>query len=637
MKKIILFHLLAASLCLLHAQTITPPDDYILDQMRVHKIPGVVASLVKGGKVAYVKGYGLADIEKDIPYTSNTIQGVASISKVLTATAIMKLWEQNEFELDDNINDYLPFPITNPFYPDIPITFRMLLSHTSSVSFAHHIVNGSLLEYAIFPAGNAPELGSFLADHFVPGGSNYIDSVSYNKFPPGSQFLYSNFGYGILGYLVENISGMPFYQYCNQNIFDPLCMNNTAWYYNELNTNLTATPYEAINSYNQAENESIDLYEWADYPGQGLKSTVADISRFMQMHMNNGVLDGVRIIETETEEMMRTVQVLAVQNANFKIEYCLGFLKVTEINNNNTVLFGHDGNNPGVVTHSFFAPVNNSVITVLSNCSNSQIHENAIRDIHIKIHTETWATISTADKPVLNCSYQHNPCQQSELYWKSHQPEWPINSVPMKIGTKHYYSKNQLLALLNTEPNGDASIVLGKALAAAKFNIAQGSGLSQIISTINDAMTIIGDKRLPYNVPIPSSSQTGSDMLELAATLNAYNTGNLNIIPCSGIPSITVANVLNEMEHASKGNSLSVFPNPASSNTSISFTLSLPGTVSITVFDMAGRLVQTVATREMQQGVHRIILNTNDLSAGMYLLKLQSNEILQTKKFIVQH
>lgn len=635
MKKFILFLFTISTLFVLNAQTITPPDDYILDQMRVLKIPGVVATLIKDGKVAFTKGYGLADIDKDIPYTPNTIQGIMSISKPVTATAIMKLWEQNEFELDDPINDYLPFPVINPFYPNTPITFRMLLSHTSSVNRGLHLVNGSLQVLSQFPQGTAPALGSFLQSYFVPGGSFYIDSISYHRFQPGTQFVYSNYAFGLLGYLVEQISGMPFHEYCNQAIFNPLCMNNTAWYYSELDNNLVATPYDAITSNNHTT--PYDLYELADYPGGGLKSTAGDISRFMQMHMNYGILDGVRIIEAETEEMMRTVQVLAGQNANYKIEYCLGFFKVTEINNNNTVLFGHDGAGAGVVTHSFFAPANNTLITVFSNCSNSVNHENAIRDIHIKIHMETSATISTADKPVLNCSYLLNPCQQNESYWKTHQPEWPINSVPMKIGTKHYYSKNQLLELLNTAANGDASIVLGRALVVAKFNISQGSELSQIISTINEAMTIIGDKRLPYNVPVPFSSSIGIQMLVLTATLNSYNAGTLNTTPCSGIPSITSGNILNEMEGSAKIYSMSVFPNPSFSNTTVSFNVLMPGKVSLVVYDITGKLIRIIANKEFNEGIHQIKINTEGMATGIYVLKLQSAEILQTKRFVVQH
>src|SRR5262245_9962730 len=122
--------------------------------------------------------------------------------------------------------------------------------------------------------------------------------------------------------------------------------------------------------------------------------------------------------------------------------------------------------------------------------------------------------------PNINCSYLFNPCEQNADYWKNNQSKWALNSVPMKLGTKHYYSKNQILALLNATGNNDASLVLAKALIAAKFNIAQGSELSPVIPAINAAMNLIGDHRLPYDNPVSFSSSTGIQMLALANTLN---------------------------------------------------------------------------------------------------------------------
>lgn len=630
MKKIIFF-LFIAPLHSVNAQTITPPDDYILDQMRPEKIPGVVTALVKDGKLAYTKGYGVADIDKDIPYTPNSIQGIQSISKIVTATAIMKLWEQHEFELDDPINDYLPFPITNPYYPNTAITFRMLLCHTSSVDFGNRFINATLPQISGFYPGTAPALEYFLQNYFVPGGSFYVDSVSYYRFEPGTQFVYSNYGYAILGYLVERISGQLFHEYCNENIFSPLCMNNTAWYYSELDINLAVTPYDAVNSFNHPF--TYDLYEWVDYPAMGLKSTVFDISRFMQMHLNYGILEGVRIIESETEDMMRSVQVTIFDDADIKLQYCLGLFKITEHNNNNTIVFGHNGNGPGVVTQANFVPDNNTVIVVFSNCSNSINHEFTIRDIHLKIHIETSATISTADKPILNCSYVLNPCPQNESYWNTHQAEWPLNSVPMKIGTKHFYAKNQILELLGTEPNGDASIVLGKALAIAKFNLGQGSELSEIIPTVNEAMIMIGDKRLPYNVPVPVSSPTGIQMLSLAATLNSYNSGALNENDCSG--SVTRSSGSSEIEKNADLNELKIWPNPSRSITQISFAALKNERISIELYDISGRLVKIVADRYFSEGRHQIALDTDDLKAGIYILRIQSEGLRQTKKIVI--
>src|SRR5690349_1804285 len=136
MKPLLAKNLIALSFVLFafenaNSQT-TAVDNFILNNMNGNHTPGLSAAIIKNGKIAWSKGYGYANIEKNIPFTPNTINSeIASISKPVTTTAIMKLWEQGRFQLDDPINNYLPFAVTNPFYPNIPITFRMLLLHTA--------------------------------------------------------------------------------------------------------------------------------------------------------------------------------------------------------------------------------------------------------------------------------------------------------------------------------------------------------------------------------------------------------------------------------------------------------------------------------------------------------------------------
>ena len=178
-------------------------DKFILKSMKHHHIPGLAAAIIKNGKIAWTKGYGYADIEKNIPFTPNTINAeIGSISKTITASAIMKLWEQGLFDLDDPINNYLPFTINNPYYPNIPITFRMLLNHSSSIA-----ENGDVFIYN-FDFNNSPTetLGNYVYDILNPAGSLYVDSIYFNNYTPGSQWSYSNFGYVLLGYLVEHPS-----------------------------------------------------------------------------------------------------------------------------------------------------------------------------------------------------------------------------------------------------------------------------------------------------------------------------------------------------------------------------------------------------------------------------------------------
>lgn len=129
----------------------SPIDAYILQKMKDNHFPGVGISYIKDGKIVIAKGYGHANIKQDIPFTQHTIMEIASISKTITATAAMQLWEQGLFGLKDPVNDFLPFSVVNPFFPDDTITMRMLLNHTSSMGFGLSIVNGEVEQISVLP------------------------------------------------------------------------------------------------------------------------------------------------------------------------------------------------------------------------------------------------------------------------------------------------------------------------------------------------------------------------------------------------------------------------------------------------------------------------------------------------------
>jgi len=110
-------------------------DKIITKIMQFGRIPAVSAAIIKGNNVTWKKGFGLYDVENEKEANKDTIYLVASISKTVTATAIMQLYEKGCFKLDDDVNKYLPFILRNPEYPNKPITFRTLLAHRSSLSF----------------------------------------------------------------------------------------------------------------------------------------------------------------------------------------------------------------------------------------------------------------------------------------------------------------------------------------------------------------------------------------------------------------------------------------------------------------------------------------------------------------------
>jgi CubicO group peptidase (beta-lactamase class C family)/flagellar hook assembly protein FlgD len=608
----------------LKSQTITPVDAYISDYMKDNKLPGLAVAIIKDGKLAWAKGYGYADIEKDIPFTPNTIMHeIASISKTVTATALFQLWEDSLFQLDDPINDYLPFPVTNPYYPDIPITFRMLVSHKSSIHSSEDDPTGVFF----VPPGTAMSLENFIRSRLLPGGSLYnFETSSFINIPPGTQHIYSNTGYALLGYLIERISGMPFNEYCDQNIFQPLCMNTTSWYFNEIDTNVVARPYwETAN-----KTKEIGLYEVLNYPCSQLKTTIIDLSKYLLMHMNYGILDGIRIIDSTTEVMMRNLEHVVLDIPGFaKLAYCMGYEYVNYYLGG-VEYIGHSGSSWGVAADMHQNITHNTGALVLQN-----VREPITQQLFLFLDEQVTDTVSTSFQPLLNCSFAFNPCQQNSEHWKNNPDQWAMNSIPMKLG-KHYYQKQKILDLLNQPENIDASRVLAKALITAKFNIAQGSELSPIVLTVNAAMAFIGNNHLPYDIPVSFSSPTGIQMLSLAATLDSYNSGNLNTTACSASPSsITKNNPVTEVDKAPIQFSLAVFPNPSTGNTALSFEIPENQKVSLQIIDMNGRLIKTIADKKFQKGEYQFGWDATKVTAGIYLVRLQTSTGIQARKLVV--
>jgi len=197
-------------------------DRLIMFLMGFGHMPSLSTCIIKGDEVVWAEGYGLFDIEHNKNASEDTIYAVASISKTVTATALMQLYGQGLFELDDDINDYLNFSIRNPNYPDDPITFRMLLSHHSSLA------EDPWWLHKDYP-GDCPVLFyPFLMEYLTPGGSEYSSEI-WADCHPGEAFHYANMGYAIIGYLIEEMTGELFYQYCEDQIFIPLNMSNTSF------------------------------------------------------------------------------------------------------------------------------------------------------------------------------------------------------------------------------------------------------------------------------------------------------------------------------------------------------------------------------------------------------------------------
>jgi CubicO group peptidase (beta-lactamase class C family) len=272
----------------------TALDSFIIAKMYQYHYPGLHACIVKNDSIIWKKNYGFANIQQNKLVTDSTLFYIASVSKLFTATAIMQLWEQGLFGLDDDVNDYLPFQVRNPNHPDMPITFRMLLTHTSSIHWDRNLITWG---------GDSPiELGYYVENYLTPGGV-YYSSSNWNTWVPGTQYEYGSLSHALLGYLVEKISNMSFEQYCQDSIFVPLGMNETSWFLANLDIQKIATPYEYVGgNYNPNPHWGV-----AEYPGTQIRTSINQLARFIIAYIQKGQIDGIRILKSSTVDSMTTV------------------------------------------------------------------------------------------------------------------------------------------------------------------------------------------------------------------------------------------------------------------------------------------------------------------------------------------
>jgi len=291
--------------------------------MRIGHFPSISVCIIKNNSVVWYEGYGRAKLLTKP--TIDTVYPIGSISKTFVGTAMMQLYEKGLFDLDDNINDYLDFEVKNPKYPDVNITFRMLLAHQSSLAAGGTRDNlGLLIDFLRFKEDYPYPLVKRMLH---PEGDLYSSTV-WGNFSPGSNFWYSNLNFMLLEHLTEVLSKQSFTSYCKENIFDPLNMSNTSFFFNDFDKSQLADSYvNARNFYFRIP--FIDC----PYGVGGIKCSIEDLSHYAIAHMHGGVYGGVRILNESTVELMHSIQ---YENGF----YGFGWM-------NGTDFHGHWGHAPG--------------------------------------------------------------------------------------------------------------------------------------------------------------------------------------------------------------------------------------------------------------------------------------------------
>jgi CubicO group peptidase (beta-lactamase class C family) len=266
--------------------------------MKLGRLPSLSLCIIKNDSYIY-KGYGHSNLLTRQKTTQDKVYMIASLTKTVTATALLQLYEQGLFDLDDDVNDYLDFEVRNPYYPEIPITFRMLLAHQSSLSGSKYLTYYLQLCY-LKNINRYPY--PMIREIIYPEGSLFINSI-WNDYAPGSDSDYSSFSFILLEHLVEVISKQKFSNYCKEKIFDPLKMENTSFHLKDFNRNQLAVSYIDIGPIYIPLPFTEGLYGMG-----GLKSSIDDFSHYLIAHMNGGEWNGIRILNESTIKMMHTPQ-----------------------------------------------------------------------------------------------------------------------------------------------------------------------------------------------------------------------------------------------------------------------------------------------------------------------------------------
>lgn len=360
-------------------------DQMMQEHVNKKMIPGAVVLLMRNGKVVHQKAFGFKDVESQAALKTNDIFRIASQTKAITSLAIMMLWEEGKFLLDEPISKYVP-EFRNPkvlkqvrwadtTYTTIPakgeITFRHLLTHTSGIDYASI---GSQEFTAIYAKAGVPSgIGNtnmVLADKMKVLGTLPL------KHHPGENYTYG-LNTDVLGYLVEVLSGQPLDRFFAERIFRPLGMNDTYFYLPRDKHGRLVSLYETNEKgLHRMTGSAYDRVD-PDYPklegtyfsgGAGLSSTAEDYARFLQLFLNNGIWNGQRVISRKTVELMLTNQIQPPLTNQFG----LGFGLETDKNDHESVLSKGSFNWAGAFnTHYWADPKEKLVGIIFTNMYNS--------------------------------------------------------------------------------------------------------------------------------------------------------------------------------------------------------------------------------------------------------------------------
>lgn len=353
LKRIACLLVLCLSMCLITGSAETESfETFAEKQYRTRGIVGGAVVISLNGETLASYTYGrVAKSKKSDPVTIDTCFRIASVTKMVTAVGLVKLMEEKDLSYDTPISDLLGFSVFNPNYPDIPITVRQVMTHTTGFTATtdRYLTNFEKLKKDT--------------------------TIFVKKCPPGSKFVYSNRNGGMMGALIEALSGQSLNTYMKENLFDPLGIN--AAYHpalledqsdisNRLNTDgdTVQTVSKALDTFSDYH-DVCDPYNNRDISVGGLYISARGLDRFLNLLVQDGTWNGEQILPDGIREKMTADQAFEGSSVLVEGKYALSLERVTDLPGG--VWYGHQGMLGGLSADAYFQPDTGLCVTVIAN------------------------------------------------------------------------------------------------------------------------------------------------------------------------------------------------------------------------------------------------------------------------------
>ncbi|MCY4779373.1 serine hydrolase [Sphingobacterium sp. UT-1RO-CII-1] len=331
-------------------------------------IRGFSVAVVDEKGLVYNKGFGFASLDQIKAYTAHSTQNIASISKTLIGVALLKAQELGKLNINDPINDYLPFKVVNPHYPEIPILIKHLAYHTSSINDLDEVYAKSYVlskdqhdeNEGVYDYFNKPEthisLKDFMLNSLTQGGKWYQKSTFLDS-KPGEKREYSNIGAALCALVIESAVEQDYRIFTRNYIMQPLEMNSSGWSVGDIDS----LGRSRLFAY---KGKMIAEYSLITYADGGLVTSSHDMGLFLS-ELIKGCNGSGKLLTKESYntlfEKQRFIDQDETEEYGVFMEFRNDFLQVKND------MIGHNGSDPGVFTAMYFNPTTKVGKVVLVN------------------------------------------------------------------------------------------------------------------------------------------------------------------------------------------------------------------------------------------------------------------------------